>query len=87
MSGTVRFGDPVQANVTLKSEAIGGAQIPPVVADEKGSFTFPKVPPGPYTLKARSVDAINGNRRSAEMKITVPQPPKQLAPITVNLKW
>jgi hypothetical protein len=74
---------PIQAKVVLESsEAL---PIAPATTDQNGRYTFPKVPPGKYTLKALSLEAIQESYRKAEVEITVP-PPQPFFPITVDLK-
>jgi hypothetical protein len=70
------------AKVTLESPAAPAMN--PVTADADGGFSFEKVPPGAYTLKAESV--INNKNRKGEVAITVPPRPATFAPVDLKLE-
>jgi hypothetical protein len=85
VTGKVQYGDDaVKANVSL--ESFVGPQVPAVVSDASGKFTFPKVPPGKYTLKAKTPEAIHNRFRTAEMEVTVEPKPKVQPPVSVKLQ-
>jgi hypothetical protein len=85
VSGKVQYGDDAaKANVSL--ESVVGPQVPAVVSDTSGKFTFPKVPPGKYTLKAKTPDPIHNRFRTAEMEITVEPKPKPQPQVAVKLQ-
>src|SRR6185369_4250016 len=75
VTGKVQYGnEAVKANVAL--ESVIGPQVPAVVSDASGKFSFPKVPPGKYTLKARTPEAIHNRFRTAELEVTVEPTPQ-----------
>jgi hypothetical protein len=85
VSGKVQYGsDAVKASVSL--ESFVGPQVPAVVSDASGKFMFPKVPPGKYTLKAKTPEAIHNRFRTAEMEVTVEPKPKVQPPVAVKLQ-
>jgi hypothetical protein len=86
VSGHVAFGDQrVRAKVELKSAA--GAAIAPQDTQDDGAFTFRQVPPGSYTITARSKDTLRGYfRESKGQAIVVPAFPEQVAPVAIKLQ-
>ncbi len=85
VTGKVQYGnDAAKAKVSL--ESFNGPPVPAVVSDASGKFSFPKVPPGKYTLKASTPEAIRNRFRKAEMEVTVEPKPKTQAPVTVKLQ-
>lgn len=79
VKGQVVYGEPVaKISVTLE-----GAVKKTARTDEKGQFVFTDIPPGEYTLSASGV--AKNNLRKGSATVTVPQPPQELAPITIKL--
>lgn len=75
----IYYKKPVRkARVTL-----AGSGLPPVQTDTTGTFLFQGVMPGDYTIE---VEGIAKNViRKAQMEYSVPAPPREMAPITIEL--
>lgn len=73
------FKKPVRkARVTL-----AGSGLPPVQTDTTGAFLLQGVMPGDYTIE---VEGIAKNViRTKQMEFSVPAPPRELAPVTIEL--
>jgi hypothetical protein len=74
----------VKAKLILESGV--GPQIAPIMTDNQGQFAFSNVPPGKYSLKAKSTQALMNSFRTTEVEIAVPPSPQKFDPVTVNLK-
>ena len=55
-----------------------------VQSNKDGQFAFERVTPGEYKLTGEGL--IAGNRRSAEIALTVPPAPKQVDPVELILE-
>jgi hypothetical protein len=85
VSGQAHYDNqPARVTVTLVSAA--GATTATKNSNDAGEFTFFKVPPGEYVLKARSLEAIRNKHRLAEMKLTVVPRSQASVPVRVSLE-
>lgn len=74
LTGRVYYGNEPVADAEITLEGGTSEQIPPQKSDSNGRFTFPKVPPGKYILKASGY--AKNRRRHGEIEVIVPPAPK-----------
>ncbi len=80
IQGRVTYGSPI-AKITV---TLDGAVKKTVKTDDDGQFVFSDLPAGDYTLEAKGI--AKNNYRKGSAKVTVPEPPKQLAAVTIKLE-
>lgn len=59
-------------------------KIPDVTTDDQGKFVFPKVPVGPYVVKAGAV--VKNRKRTATAPVVVVPPPARVEPLQLKLQ-
>ncbi len=84
VTGRVTYGRDNIADATVTLEGPPPA-IGPQTTDENGRFTFPKVPPGKYVLKAKG-NAKGLQRNSEPIEIEVQPHPKKGTDVVVKLQ-
>jgi hypothetical protein len=80
----VYYGEPIAEAEVMFTDPAPAPAVEPVKSDSTGRYSFAKVPPGKYKLKA--LGRVKGYRRVKEVDVEVPEAPQKPAPVVIDLR-